>query len=138
MTQRDDTNRDETILDGLEDAVGAPEATRRDYDRLEDDDLNDMPPGPRRDRRMEPPEDPPRTVHVCDGDPPPGWDDFDDVDPPPLPDDSDEVRIRPCSGTKPRSGSRESYRNHRPQGDRPVVPARSFSEPGRKCHSLAP
>ncbi len=90
MTQRDDTNRDETILDGLEDAAGAPEATRRDYDRLEDDDLNDMPPGPRRDHRMEPPEDPPRTVHmVCGGDPPPGWDDFDDVDPPP-PDDPDD------------------------------------------------
>jgi len=90
MTQRDDTNRDETILDGLEDAAGAPEATRRDYDPLEDDDLNDMPTGPRRDHRMEPPEDPPRTVHmVCGGDPPPGWDDFDDVDPPP-PDDPDD------------------------------------------------
>jgi hypothetical protein len=85
MTQRDDTNRDETILDGLEDAAGAPEATRRDYDRPEDDDLNDTPPGPRRDH-----DGPPRAVHiVCGGDPPPGWDDFDDVDPPP-PDDPDD------------------------------------------------
>lgn len=89
MTQRNDTNPNETILDGLEDTAGASEATGRDHDRLEDDDLNDSPPQPRRDHRMEPREDPPRTVHVCGGDPPPGWDDFDDIDPPP-PDDSDD------------------------------------------------
>jgi len=78
MTQRNDTNRDEN-------AAGAPEATGRDCDRLEDDDLNDMPPGPRWDH-----DGPPRAVHmVCGGDPPPGWDDFDDIDPPP-PDDSDD------------------------------------------------
>ena len=108
MTQRDDTNRDGTTLDGLEDAAGAPEATGRDYDRPEDNDLNDMPPRPRRDHRMEPREDPPRTVHVCDGDPPPDWDEFDDVDPPPSDDPDDDCDIEglgpPPSRGRPRYG----------------------------------